>query len=84
MGASAVDLDVSVQVSRVTRCTSAGPPVESRRPGGRSESNDCFSSLCSLVLIRVCVLSVCSLDCCLIRSAVPALLSLILKWLRLY
>ena len=44
MGASAVDLDLSVQVSRVTRCTSAGPPVESRRHGARSESN-CLSFL---------------------------------------
>jgi hypothetical protein len=37
--ASAFALGVSVQVSRVTRCTSAGPPVVSRRPGGRSGSN---------------------------------------------
>lgn len=30
---------MAVQVSRVTPCTSAGPPVGSRKRGGRSESN---------------------------------------------
>ena len=65
MAAAAVALDLFVQVSRVTRYTGAGPPVGSRRPGGRSESNDfpllffhldlCgYTQVCSLVkwLIR--------------------------------
>ena len=42
--ASRVVSGLSTQVSRVTRCTSARPPVESRRHGARSESN-CLSFL---------------------------------------
>jgi hypothetical protein len=37
--ASWVVLGFFTQVSHVIRCTSAGPPVESRRRGARSESN---------------------------------------------
>ena len=60
MAAVAVALDVSVQVSRVTQCTSAGPPVGSRRPGGRSESNDSFPLLFFHLDLRGCA-KVCSL-----------------------
>ena len=71
MAAVVVALDVSLQVSHVTRCTNTGPPVVvgSRRPGGRSESKDSFPLL--LFHLDLCgYAKVCRLNKWLIRSVV--------------